>query len=35
VVTLFNALASQQKEIGVASLCMGGANGLALMVKRL
>jgi acetyl-CoA C-acetyltransferase len=35
VVTLLNALASQQKEIGVASLCMGGANGLALMVKRL
>jgi acetyl-CoA C-acetyltransferase len=35
VVTLLNALAYQQKEIGVASLCMGGANGLALMVKRL
>jgi acetyl-CoA C-acetyltransferase len=35
VVTLLNALTTQQKEIGVASLCMGGANGLALMVKRL
>jgi acetyl-CoA C-acetyltransferase len=35
VVTLLNALATQQKEIGVASLCMGGANGLALMLRRL
>jgi acetyl-CoA C-acetyltransferase len=35
LVTLLNALEQQNKEIGLASLCMGGANGLAVMVKRL
>jgi acetyl-CoA C-acetyltransferase len=35
LVTLLHALEQQQKEIGLASLCMGGANGLALMVRRL
>ncbi|MFN3267247.1 MAG: thiolase family protein, partial [Deinococcales bacterium] len=35
VVTLLGALAEQQKELGIASLCMGGANGLALMLRRL
>jgi acetyl-CoA C-acetyltransferase len=34
LVTLVHALEQQQKEIGVASLCMGGANGLAVMVRR-
>jgi acetyl-CoA C-acetyltransferase len=35
LVTLLHALEKQNKEIGLASLCMGGANGLAVMVKRL
>jgi acetyl-CoA C-acetyltransferase len=34
LVTLLAALKQQNKEIGVATLCMGGANGLALAVKR-
>lgn len=35
VVTLLHALAQRDLETGVASLCMGGANGLALMLRRL
>ncbi len=35
LVTLLHALEQQQKEIGLASLCMGGANGLAVMLRRL
>ncbi len=34
IVTLLHTLEQQQKEIGIASLCMGGANGLALMLRR-
>lgn len=34
LVTLLSALKQQDKEIGVATLCMGGGNGLALAVKR-
>ncbi len=34
LVTLLSALKQQDKEIGVATLCMGGANGLAMAVKR-
>jgi acetyl-CoA C-acetyltransferase len=34
LVTLLHALEQQQKEIGLASLCMGGANGLAVMLRR-
>jgi acetyl-CoA C-acetyltransferase len=34
LVTLIHALEQRQKEVGLASLCMGGANGLALMVRR-
>jgi len=35
LVTLLHALRQQDKETGVATLCMGGGNGLALSVKRL
>ena len=35
LVTLLHALKQQDKEFGVATLCMGGGNGLALAVKRL
>ncbi len=35
VVTLLHALEQQNLEIGLASLCMGGANGLALAVRRI
>lgn len=35
LVTLLSALRQQEKEVGVATLCMGGGNGLALAVKRL
>ncbi|WP_161880650.1 thiolase family protein [Deinococcus alpinitundrae] len=35
LVTLLYALAQQNKELGVATLCMGGGNGLALAVRRL
>ena len=35
LVTLLHALAQQNKELGVATLCMGGGNGLALAVRRL
>ncbi|MDO4264026.1 MAG: thiolase family protein, partial [Deinococcus sp.] len=35
LVTLLHALGQQDKEFGVATLCMGGGNGLALAVKRL
>ncbi|WP_412028910.1 thiolase family protein [Deinococcus yunweiensis] len=34
LVTLLHALRAQGKETGVATLCMGGGNGLALAVKR-
>jgi acetyl-CoA C-acetyltransferase len=34
LVTLLGALKQQDREIGVATLCMGGANGLALAVRR-
>ena len=34
LVTLLHALKQQDREIGVATLCMGGGNGLALAVKR-
>ena len=35
LVTLLHALRAQDKELGVATLCMGGGNGLALAVRRL
>ena len=35
LVTLLHALRQQDKETGVATLCMGGGNGLALAVRRL
>lgn len=35
LVTLLYALKQQNKELGVATLCMGGGNGLALAVRRL
>ncbi|RJF71517.1 acetyl-CoA C-acetyltransferase [Deinococcus cavernae] len=35
LVTLLSALKQQDKETGIATLCMGGGNGLALAVKRL
>lgn len=35
LVTLLHALRQHDKELGVATLCMGGGNGLALAVKRL
>ena len=35
LVTLLHALQQRDQQIGVASLCMGGANGLALMLRRL
>lgn len=35
LVTLLHALKQQDKELGVATLCMGGGNGLALAVRRL
>ena len=35
LVTLLHALKQQNKETGIATLCMGGGNGLALAVKRL
>ncbi|WP_295817089.1 acetyl-CoA C-acetyltransferase [uncultured Deinococcus sp.] len=34
LVTLLHALRAQGKETGVATLCMGGGNGLALAVRR-
>ncbi len=34
LVTLLSALKAQDKEVGVATLCMGGANGLAMAVRR-
>ena len=34
LVTLLHALKQQNKETGIATLCMGGGNGLALAVKR-
>jgi len=34
LVTLLHALKQQDKEVGVATLCMGGGNGLALAVRR-
>ncbi|GAA0519652.1 acetyl-CoA C-acetyltransferase [Deinococcus depolymerans] len=34
LVTLLHALKQQDRETGVATLCMGGGNGLALAVKR-
>ena len=35
LVTLLSALKQQNKETGIATLCMGGGNGLALAIKRL
>lgn len=35
LVTLLSALKQQNKETGIATLCMGGGNGLALAVRRL
>lgn len=35
LVTLLHALKQQDRELGVATLCMGGGNGLALAVRRL
>lgn len=35
VVTLLHALIQRGLQTGVASLCMGGANGLALMLRRM
>ncbi len=35
LVTLIHALEQQNKEFGLASLCMGGANGLAVLLRRL
>ena len=34
LVTLLHALTQQTRETGIATLCMGGGNGLALAVKR-
>ena len=34
LVTLLHALKQQDKETGIATLCMGGGNGLALAVRR-
>ncbi len=34
LVTLLHAMRQQDKETGIATLCMGGGNGLALAVKR-
>ncbi|ULH15568.1 acetyl-CoA C-acetyltransferase [Deinococcus sp. KNUC1210] len=34
LVTLLSALKQQDREIGVATLCMGGGNGLAMAVRR-
>ncbi|MFK7601337.1 thiolase family protein [Deinococcus sp. SM5_A1] len=34
LVTLLHAMKQQDKETGIATLCMGGGNGLALAVKR-
>jgi acetyl-CoA C-acetyltransferase len=34
IVTLLHVLEQHRQEIGVASLCMGGANGLAVAVRR-
>lgn len=35
LVTLLHALKHHNKETGIATLCMGGGNGLALAVKRI
>jgi acetyl-CoA C-acetyltransferase len=35
LVTLLHALQARDLETGVASLCMGGANGLAVMIRRI
>ena len=35
LVTLLSALRQQDQEVGVATLCMGGGNGLALAVRRI
>ena len=35
LVTLLHALKQQDRELGMATLCMGGGNGLALAVRRL
>ncbi|MBB6099645.1 acetyl-CoA C-acetyltransferase [Deinobacterium chartae] len=34
LVTLLHALEQRDKELGIATLCMGGGNGLALAVRR-
>ena len=33
--TLLNALAQQGKELGISSACIGGGQGVAMVVKRL
>lgn len=35
VVTLMNALESTDKKIGLASLCIGGGEGIALIIQRI
>jgi acetyl-CoA C-acetyltransferase len=35
LVTLLHALADRGGRYGLASLCMGGGNGLAMIVERL
>ena len=35
LVTLLHALRQRDQEVGVATLCMGGGNGLAMAVRRL
>ncbi|GGJ33883.1 thiolase family protein [Deinococcus roseus] len=35
LVTLLSALKQQDREMGVATLCMGGGNGLSMAVRRL
>jgi acetyl-CoA C-acetyltransferase len=34
LVTLAHALKGQDKELGVASLCVGGGMGIALVLRR-
>ena len=34
LVTLMNAMTKQDKKIGVASLCLGGGNAVAMVIER-
>jgi len=34
LVTLMNALTQNDKKIGVASLCLGGGNAVAMVIER-